>query len=113
MARPKKSRRVCSLPINTAFVPKSLKNVDEIVMTIDEYETIRLIDFFEMTQEECALKMQIARTTVQAIYMSARKKISDCIVNGKQLLIEGGDVKVCDGKDTNCIDNGCYQRKEG
>lgn len=66
-------------------------------MLVDEYEAVRLIDLEGMTQEECADKMHVARTTVQAIYTAARKKLADTIVNGKRLLIEGGDYRVCEG----------------
>jgi predicted DNA-binding protein (UPF0251 family) len=52
-------------------------------MTIDEYETIRLIDLEKLTQEECATQMNISRTTVQGIYDVARKKIAESLVNGK------------------------------
>ena len=73
-------------------------------MTIDEYEAIRLIDHEGMTQEECAKKMNVARTTVQNIYVVARKKIAESLVNSKTLHIEGGEYELCDGK---CDGSGC------
>ena len=73
--------------------------VDEeqyVTMTVDEYETIRLIDLEGLTQEECSNQMNVARTTVQSIYNDARKKIAESVVNGKVLKIEGGDYQLCD-----------------
>ena len=59
-------------------------------MTVDEFEALRLLDDEGLTQEACAVRMNIARTTVTAIYDSARKKVADALVHGKQLLIAGG-----------------------
>lgn len=72
------------------------------VLTVDEYETIRLIDGQALTQEECAEQMNVSRTTVQAIYDSARKKLADVLVNGKALAIRGGSFEVCDDASTCC-----------
>ncbi|MBA1336984.1 MAG: hypothetical protein HPY66_3420 [Firmicutes bacterium] len=68
-------------------------------MTVEEYETIRLIDLEGLTQEECADRMDVARTTVQRIYNDARKKLAEALVNGNVLKIEGGNYKLCDERE--------------
>ncbi len=92
MARPCKKRWVCGEPKCRRFGPSDIFNVEEVVLNLDEYECIRLIDYEGMEQEQCAMQMGVARTTVQAIYKSAREKLADSIVNAKHLRIEGGDV---------------------
>jgi len=82
-------------------------------MSVDEYETIRLIDLQGFTQEECADQMNIARTTVQGIYNEARKKLADTLVNGKVLRIEGGDYQLCDGLEKHCGCGGCRRHRNG
>ncbi|SET34100.1 Protein of unknown function DUF134 [Natronincola peptidivorans] len=79
------------------FGPLNVSNLDgEIIMTVEEYEAIRLIDLEGLTQEECAERMSVARTTVQRIYNDARKKLAEALVNGKILKIQGGDYKLCE-----------------
>ncbi|WP_027398335.1 DUF134 domain-containing protein [Anaerovorax odorimutans] len=97
MPRPKKYRKVCCLPQKNLFGPLNVNNIDTeiILMTVEEYETIRLIDFEGLTQEECAERMNVARTTIQRIYNNARKKLSQTLVNGNLLKIEGGCYKLC------------------
>ena len=98
MPRPCKRRRICELPRYNVFVPQNREDQNNIViMHVDEYECIRLIDYEGMTQEECAKQMNLVRTSVQAIYSVARRKLSDCIVNGKELKIEGGNYILCEG----------------
>ena len=111
MPRPRKCRKVCCLPESSQFGPLGMSCDQEhrIVMTVDEYETVRLIDFAGFTQEECAKQMKIARTTVQRIYNEARKKLAEVLVNGKVLRIEGGDYKLCDGLETFCRCGGCHR----
>lgn len=96
MPRPRKFRKVCCLPQSTVFGPASQGNVDgeTITMTVVEYETIRLIDYEQMSQVECAMSMNVARTTVQRIYSDARKKLADAIVNCKVISIVGGDYEL-------------------
>ena len=97
MPRPKKCRRICAMPESEGFQPISREKFSEKnVLTIDEYETIRLIDYEGCSQEQCALKMDVARTTVTSIYESARFKIADAVINGKILVISGGNVKLCE-----------------
>ena len=82
-------------------------------MSVDEYETIRLIDQMGFTQEECAVQMNVARTTVQGIYNDARKKLADALVNGKSLIIRGGDYTLCDSKEETCACGGCCKHRHG
>ena len=98
MARPKKGRKVCCVPQSTLFGPINTINANSevITMAVEEYETIRLIDFEGLTQEECSDRMNVARTTVQRIYSDARKKLSQSLVNGSVLKIQGGDYKLYD-----------------
>ena len=97
MARPRRCRRICTEPAYDSFVPEGISSGSQVVLTLDEYEAIRLIDLEKFTHEHCAAQMDISRTTVTEIYEEARRKIADCIVNGKSLLIMGGDYRFCDG----------------
>ena len=91
MSRPMKKRKICSLPESTRFGPLDLGGGqrEPVKMTVDGYEAIRLIDLEGMTQEECARRMNVARTTVQGIYIRARRQLAESLVNGRELLIEG------------------------
>ncbi len=83
-------------------------------MTVDEYETIRLIDQEGFTQEECAKRMNIARSTVQGIYIGARKKLAESLINGKVLRIEGGEYRLCEGLLNGCgRGRGCHRHRRG
>lgn len=111
MPRPTKWRKVCYMPNNTVFGPMDKKSgLEPINMTVDEYETIRLIDLEGMTQEECAERMTVARTTVQRIYTSARQKLAKSLVNGNVLMIEGGEYRLCTETERQ---NGCGNCRKG
>ena len=90
MPRPLRCRRIEQLPVYRSFSPDDTAATDNVLMTVDEFEALRLLDNEGLTQETCASRMNIARTTVTAIYDSARKKVADALVNGKRLLITGG-----------------------
>ena len=114
MARPIKWRRVCCLPESSRFGPLNAPADAEnhVNMTVDEYETIRLIDLEGFTQEECAKQMNVARSTVQGIYIEARRKLAESLVNGKVLSIEGGEYRLCDDLGNGC-GRGCHRRRRG
>lgn len=91
------------MPGAVCFGPKGAPNGSSVVtMTLDEYETIRLIDLLDQSQEACAQSMGVARTTVQAIYGSARKKLAQAICEGLELRIEGGSYYLCQGRGHGC-----------
>lgn len=110
MARPFKQRRICELPVTSTFIPGGLEEVETVEMAVDEYETIRLIDHLKLTQSECAQQMNVARTTVQTIYDSARSKVADALVNGKKLIIQGGNYSLC-SESRSCCGKNCARRK--
>lgn len=97
MARPSRCRRVCVEPAFDRFAPCGRGGVEEISLTVDEYEVIRLVDYEKKTHAQCAEQMDISRTTVTEIYEKARHKIADCLVNGKLLRIAGGNYQICRG----------------
>ena len=104
MPRPQKKRSICQMPSHDSYGPlkKGEKPTETVILSVDELECIRLIDYENLTQEEAASQMLVARTTVQRIYNDARKKIADSIINGKQLKITGGEYILCDRDCENC-----------
>lgn len=109
MARPVKKRNICALPTTGEFCPRGESDADAVTLGVDEFETIRLIDHLQLTQDECAAQMQVARTTVQAMYNAARIKIADVLVNGKRLIITGGSYSLC-SQAQNCCGKNCVRR---
>ncbi len=107
MPRPARVRRVCEEPKYTRFVPTGAEKIEAQVLTIDEYEVVRHVDFQKMTHEECARQMAISRTTVTETYEAARYKIADALINGKTLCIEGGNYRVCEGNE--CFKDKCKE----
>lgn len=114
MPRPRKCRKVCHMPKVCNFVPVGQdENQAAVVLTVDEFEAIRLIDEQGFSQEECSSYMQVARTTAQAIYNTARAKIATALVEGMPLRIEGGDYRLCEGKEDVCHCGGCQRHRYG
>lgn len=79
-------------------------------MSVDEYEVLRLIDKESLSQEQTSQLLEVGRTTVQQIYNSARKKLAECLVDGKKLKIGGGAYQLCNG-DNKSICHNCHKRK--
>lgn len=113
MPRPTKCRLVCNLPQINTFGPYDNMCEDKpfILMSIEEFETIRLIDYENMTQEACAEKMGIARTTVQRIYTDARAKLAKALVECKKLNIDGGNFKICKKDKPHCHHDKCLKKR--
>lgn len=110
MPRPTKCRRVCHFPPSLEFYPLQEGETNTpVILTVDEYETIRLMDLEGLSQQECSQWMEVARTTVQRIYESARKKLALALVEGRPLLIAGGDYRLCDGQ-AGCSYDSCFKR---
>ena len=99
MSRPIKCRRVQYGPCVTSFKPAGIRGCDlqEVVLSLDEFEALRLADLEGLYQEEAAEQLGVSRQTFGNILKSAHAKVSDCLVNAKKLKIEGGVVE-CVGR---------------
>lgn len=100
MPRPKCCRNICGTPDRNYFKPRGIPSseLEEVILTLDEYEAIRLADFEQLYQEKAAAQMNISRQTFGRIIESAHKKIADVLISGKALKIEGGEVAVNNAK---------------
>jgi len=107
MPRPQRCRRICRKPQFACFSPEGAEDAEDIVLSLDEFEVIRLVDLEARTHEQCAAQMEISRTTVTEIYERARKKLADCLVNGRRLVISGGNYRICDGAAQRCCGKKC------
>lgn len=96
MPRPIKWRRVDFLPVVTHFKPAGipLYALEEVNLTVEELEAIRLKDLEGLEQEECAQRMRISRPTFHRVLESARKKLADALLNGKAITIKGGNFEL-------------------
>ncbi len=96
MSRPFKCRRVASMPGVTYFKPAGipLRSLEEIRLSVEEAEALRLKDLEGLEQEQGAEKMNVSRPTFQRVLASARKKMADALLNGKAIRIEGGNFEI-------------------
>jgi len=90
MPRPCKRRRVMGKPNSSYFKPRGVRlmDIEEVDLSLPEFEAIRLIDFERIPQIEAGEKMHISQSTLSRILSSGRRKISDAIINGKAIRID-------------------------
>jgi uncharacterized protein len=96
MPRPPKCRRVQGSPAAAVFKPAGVPRCDlqEVTLTLDEFEAVRLADLQGEYQEDAAGAMGVSRQTFGNILAEAHRKIADCLVHGKALKIEGGNIEL-------------------
>jgi len=89
MARPKIPRQICGTPAQSCFKPNGIPmaNLEKVYIESDEFEAIRLVDFQGMQQQHAAVEMGVSRQTLANLVKAARKKVSDCLLNGKALMM--------------------------
>ncbi|MDD4251289.1 MAG: DUF134 domain-containing protein [Candidatus ainarchaeum sp.] len=90
MARPRIPRRIDFNPESTYFKPAGipLRSLEEIIISFEEAEAIKLKDVIGLEQNDAAKKMGVSQPTFYRILLIARKKIADAIINGKAIRIE-------------------------
>jgi uncharacterized protein len=95
MPRPHCRRFIGFVPNATYFKPAGipLRELEEIVLTLDEVEALRLADLEGLYQEEAGERMKISRPTFARVVESARKKVAEALICGKALRLEGGPVE--------------------
>ncbi len=130
MPRPFCHRRLNACPPVEQFVPVTQdkeNNIEPVMLTLDEFESLRLADYLGMYHEEAGQEMGVSRPTFSGIIEQARKKVSTAIVEGRPIYINGGPVNfVCQRRlrgrgrhchrncrrKYQCDDNGIYNDKQ-
>jgi uncharacterized protein len=104
MSRPPCCRKVDQLPNATYFKPRGipLRDLEEVALTVDELEAIRLADLEGFYQEAAAARMNVSRQTFGRIITEAHRKVADFLIGGKALLIEGGHFTMEDMRTFTC-----------
>jgi uncharacterized protein len=94
MPRPKNSRTVHEPPLFTEFKPAGVpgSSLQEVLLSLDEFEAVRLADYIGMSHEEAADEMGISRSTFSRLIEKARQKLAEFIFKGKMLTIDGGNI---------------------
>jgi len=96
MVRPRKIKWINFEPGITYFKPRAvpLSELEEVEITLDELETLRLSNLEKLNQADSATKMKIHQSTFQRTLTRAREKVTDALVNGKAIKLHGGDFKM-------------------
>jgi predicted DNA-binding protein (UPF0251 family) len=104
MGRPIKCRLIEQPPIASIFKPSDINgiNMEKVLVSLDEVEAIKLVDYMGLYQEEAAERMQVSRQTLGNTLRAARLKIADALINAKALHIGGGPCRVSDDRQFAC-----------
>lgn len=96
MARPQKSRKICNPPKMKGFKPFGMPmcKVESIKLKLEEFESIRLVNYEMLPQDIAAVQMNVSRPTFTRIYNKALKQIAKSFVEGKAIEIEGGNFQL-------------------
>jgi uncharacterized protein len=94
MPRRKRNRRIQFPPVIKGMSVYGIRGrkSNEIILRLEEYEAIRLLDYQNLTQEEAAVHMDVSRPTLTRIYEEARNKVATAFVEGRDILFRGGDI---------------------
>lgn len=87
MPRPKKQRTIEIVDQPTT------KSNQKVILSLDEFEVIKHIDYEHLNQAHCAEHMHVSRTTVQRIYASARQKLALALIEKRKIEVRGGEVE--------------------
>ena len=120
MPRPKRFRRIGIEPEVVYFRPERVKTKNGNILTVDEWEAIRLVDLLQLKQSDAAKRMDVSQPTLHRLLRSGRKKISDSIINGKPINIQNVNYIMIDqirgggfgGPPTTCVCPKCGYKEE-
>ncbi|MDP4116377.1 MAG: DUF134 domain-containing protein [Bacteroidota bacterium] len=95
MPRPIRNRKISTPPKMTGFKPFGIPvcKLSVVKLHFDEYESLRLVGYLDLPQDEAAERMEVSRPTLTRIYNSAIKKIARAMIEGAAIEIEGGQVE--------------------
>ncbi len=95
MPRPQKCRKICTPPKMLGFNPFGIEGNEkgQIILLYEEYESIKLVNYENLPQDDAALRMEVSRPTFTRIYNIALKKIAEALTEGKSIIIQGGNFK--------------------
>ena len=98
MARPVNRRSIEKPPIMEGFKPFGIpmRDLESVILLFEEYEAVRLADYLSLSHQEAAQQMNVSRPTFTRVYEKARRTLSTALVEGKALLIEGGNYQTND-----------------
>ena len=111
MSRPQCCRRIAGRPIASVFHPEGIPAPGriEIVLSLDEFEAIRLADLEGLYQEQAAERMSVSRPTFGRILAAAHRKVAEALAHGKTLKIEGGTIRVERPRSPRCDCPRCHR----